>query len=183
MLRPALLCALALSCSPLRADVEVIPVQYKRGPVLLARVTEQIAPGDYEALLKGITANPGRYVRKLLVLDNVGGSGGEAMRMGHLLRETGFDALVPADAVCQGSCLYLLAAGKRRSVHGHVALHRPYAPDGERLLPGRPRLRQSPQSYFRQMGVAPELAADIQRVEPGRIRLLSRQDLRRYRLL
>ena len=69
----------------------------------MARVTEQIAPGDYEALLKGIMAHPGKYARKLLILDNIGGSAAEAMRMGYLLRETGFDALVPASAVCRAA--------------------------------------------------------------------------------
>ncbi|WP_437269840.1 hypothetical protein ACRYHF_15035 [Stutzerimonas balearica] len=182
MLRPVLLCALALSCSSLRAEVQVLPVQRQSGPVLVARVTEQIAAGDYEALLKGLTAHPGRYTRKLLVLDNIGGSVSEAMRMGRLLRETGFDAVIPPEALCQGSCVYLLAAGGQRTVRGHVALQRPFGGDGESLQPNRQRLRQSPQAYLRQMGVAPSLAADIQRVEPGRLRLLSRRDLRRYRL-
>ena len=101
----------------------------------MARVTEQIAPGDYEALLKGIMAHPGKYARKLLILDNIGGSTAEAMRMGYVLRETGFDALVPASAVCQGSCIYLLAAGRQRTIRGYVGLHRPISPTASRRCP------------------------------------------------
>ena len=55
-------------------------------------------------------AHPGKFARKILLLDSIGGSAAEAMRMGRLLRETGFETLVPAKGVCQGSCIYLLAA-------------------------------------------------------------------------
>src|SRR5690606_24177325 len=75
MLRPVLLCALALYACCTSAQVEVLPVEHaSQGRILVARVTEQIAPGDYQALLKGITAHPGKYARKLLILDNIGGS-------------------------------------------------------------------------------------------------------------
>ncbi len=87
MLRLATLCALALFACTAHAKVEVLPLEHEdQGLVLVARVTEQIAPGDYEALLKGIMAHPGKYARKLLILDNIGGSTAEAMRMGYLLQ-------------------------------------------------------------------------------------------------
>ena len=54
------------------------------GRVLAAKVSEEIAPGDYETLLKGIQANPGQFNRKILLLDTIGGSAPEAMRMGRL---------------------------------------------------------------------------------------------------
>ncbi|WP_204265032.1 hypothetical protein, partial [Klebsiella aerogenes] len=83
--------------------------------VLTVRVSEEIAPGDYETLLKGLRNNPGTYSRKLLLLNSIGGSVPEAIRMGRLLRESGFDALVPSSSVCQGTCVYLLTAGKRKT--------------------------------------------------------------------
>lgn len=55
------------------------------------------------------------------------------MAMGRLLRESGFDALVPSSSVCQGTCVYLLAAGKRKTVRGYVGLHRPYYAHGDSL--------------------------------------------------
>jgi len=183
MLRLATLCALALFACTAHAKVEVLPLEHEdQGLVLVARVTEQIAPGDYEALLKGITSHPGKYARKLLILDNIGGSTAEAMRMGYLLRETGFDALVPASAVCQGSCIYLLAAGRQRTIRGYVGLHRPYLANGESALSIGQRPRRMPQAYLRDMGVNPRLADDMQQIDPWRMRLLTPRELARYRL-
>ncbi|MDI9728465.1 hypothetical protein [Stutzerimonas stutzeri] len=183
MLRLATLCALALFACTAHAKVEVLPLEHEdQGLVLVARVTEQIAPGDYEALLKGITSHPGKYARKLLILDNIGGSAAEAMRMGYLLRETGFDALVPASAVCQGSCIYLLAAGRQRTIRGYVGLHRPYLANGESALSIGQRPRRTPQAYLRDMGVNPRLADDMQQIDPWRMRLLTPRELARYRL-
>ena len=110
------------------------------------------------------------------------GSTAEAMRMGYVLRETGFDALVPASAVCQGSCIYLLAAGRQRTIRGYVGLHRPYLANGESALSIGQRPRRTPQAYLRDMGVNPRLADDMQQIDPWRMRLLTPRELARYRL-
>jgi hypothetical protein len=183
MLRLLTLCALALFACTAHAKVEVLLLEHEgQGQVLVARVTEQIAPGDYEALLKGIMAHPGKHARKLLILDNIGGSAAEAMRMGYLLRETGFDALVPEAAVCQGSCIYLLAAGRQRTVRGYVGLHRPYVANGESAQSISQRPHRAPRIYFRDMGVNTRLADDMQLIEPWRMRVLTPKELARYRL-
>ncbi|MBM7060586.1 hypothetical protein JQX08_07680 [Pseudomonas sp. UL073] len=164
-----------------QAKVEVQAVQHARlGPVLAVKVSEDIAPGDYEALLKGLRANPGKFARKVLLLDTIGGSVAEATRMGRLLREYSFDALVPEDGICQGSCIYLLAAGKKRTARGPVGLHRPYFPGGDsaRDLAGGGDASR----YLREMGVAPSLAQDMQQIAPQNMRALSQADLTRYRL-
>ncbi|MDX5372002.1 MAG: hypothetical protein LPK18_06160 [Pseudomonadaceae bacterium] len=182
-LRTLLLSTLALVASPALAKVEVESGEQKPlGRVLVAKVSEEIAPGDYEALLKGLRAHPGQFARKILLLDSIGGSAAEAIRMGRLLRETGFDTLVPSDGVCQGSCVYLLAAGRKRTVRGHVAIHRPHFPAGESA---RARLAGMPYDtagYLREMGVSPALASDMQAIEPQRMKLLTAQELARYRL-
>jgi len=183
MIRIVLLCVAALCAGPSFAKVEIEAAEQKNlGRILIAKVSEEIAPGDYEALLRGLRQHPGQFARKILLLDSIGGSAAEAMRMGRLLRETGFDTLVPANGLCQGSCVYLLAAGHRKMIRGHVGLHRPYHAAGESAqahLAGRPG---NPVDYFRDMGVAPDLAADMLATEPQRMRVLSSQDLRRYRL-
>src|SRR3546814_1535287 len=76
------ICALVTGVQTLcSSDLEVLPLEHEdQGLVLVARVTEQIAPGDYEALLKGIMAHPGKHARKLLILDNIGRS--EERRVG-----------------------------------------------------------------------------------------------------
>ncbi len=167
------------------AQVEVQAVQHSTaGRILAVKVSEDIAPGDYELLLKGITGNPGAYAQKLVVLDNIGGSVPEAIRMGRLLREAGFDALVPTEAVCQSTCVYLLAAGHKKTVRGAVGLHRPYFSGGDsaRANAAAKGMTYSPTAYLREMNIPTSLADELQRIEPAKMRLLSSQELARYRL-
>ncbi|MEX6501042.1 hypothetical protein [Pseudomonas zhanjiangensis] len=185
LFQAALLCSAALCSATSQARVEVEAAQHQRlGPILAAKISEDIAPGDYEALLKGLRAHPGKFARKIVLLDSIGGSAPEAMRMGRLLRETGFDALVPARGVCQGSCIYLLAAGHRKTVHGHVGLHRPYFPSGDsaRAQAAHHAERYSPAAYLRAMNLPTRLADDMQRIDPYHMRVLSTEELTRYGL-
>ncbi|AYC33787.1 hypothetical protein D3880_16120 [Pseudomonas cavernae] len=179
LLTLALLISLSLAA---QAQVEVTAVQHARiGQVLAVKVSEDIAPGDYEALIKGLRTHPGKFARKILLLDSIGGSVAEAVRMGRVLREFGFDALVPRDGICQGSCIYLLAAGNQKLVRGPVGLHRPYYPGGDSARDLSPSAG-NPLHYLRDMGVAPSLAQDMQQIAPQRMRELSKDDLTRYRL-
>ncbi|SDN10541.1 hypothetical protein [Pseudomonas jinjuensis] len=182
----AALIALSALCSTLAmARVDVRPAQHKSlGPVLAVRVSEDIAPGDYEALIRGIRENPGKYEKKLVLLDSIGGSVAEAIRMGRLLRDSGFDALVPANAVCQGACVYLLAAGNARTVRGHVGLHRPYYPAGDSAAASaHGTSRYSPAAYLREMDVSASLLEDMNGIAPHDMRVLSPGELARYRLV
>ncbi|SDI45037.1 COG3904 family protein [Pseudomonas panipatensis] len=166
------------------ARVEVQAVQNKTlGQTLAVRVTEDIAPGDYQLLLEGLKKNPGKFASKVALLDSIGGSLAEAIKMGRLLREAGFDAWVPSNGVCQGTCVYLLAAGRTRQVRGYVGLHRPYFPNGDSsLADAAGGSRYSPEAYFREMDIAPSLLEDMARIEPGRMHVLSAAELTRYRL-
>ncbi|MBB1520012.1 COG3904 family protein [Aquipseudomonas guryensis] len=182
----ALILGATLFCAPAAmAKVEVEAVQHKTiGRMLVAKVSEEIAPGDYEQLLRGIMANPGKFAQKVLLLDSIGGSVPEAIRMGRLVREAGFDTLVPSTGVCQGTCVYLLAAGRDKTVRGHVGIHRPPFPGGDSaqsaLSPAG--ARYSPAAYFREMGIPGSLLEDMHRIEPSKMRVLSIQELARYRL-
>lgn len=185
LLQIAVLSAAALCSAATQAKVEVEATQHKRlGPLLVARVSEDIAPGDYETLLKGLRAHPGKFARKTALLDTIGGSALEAMRMGRLLRETGFDVLVPAAGVCQGSCIYLLAAGQRKTVRGYVGLHRPYFSSGDsaRGQAAYHGERYSPAAYFRAMHVSARLAEDMQHIDPQHMRVLTTEELAGYGL-
>ncbi|QKE65676.1 hypothetical protein HNE05_05990 [Aquipseudomonas campi] len=167
------------------AQVEVQPVQHTTvGRILAVKIFEEIAPNDYETLLKGLRQNPGKFAKKIVVLDSIGGSVQEAIRMGRLLRETGFDALVPSNGICQGTCVYLLAAGRDKNVRGYVGLHRPYYPSGDSALSERSSsaARYSPSAYWREMNIPTSLAEDMSRIEPSKMRVLSPQELARYRL-
>nr|WP_298140916.1 hypothetical protein [uncultured Pseudomonas sp.] len=180
----ALLCASSLYAAGAFAQVEVKAAPHSNlGSLLAVKISEEIAPGDYEALLRGIKANPGAYTRKIALLDNIGGSAPEAIRIGRLLRETGFDTLVPSNGVCQGSCIYLLAAGLKKTVKGHVGLHRPPFPSGESAQAQRQQHKHyDPAAYFREMKVSPRLAQDMQHIEPHNMRVLSEKELKGYGL-
>ena len=185
LLSAALLCLATLCSTTSQARVEVEAAWHPSlGAVLAAKISEDIAPGDYEALLQGLRANPGKFARKIVLLNNIGGSAPEAMRIGRLLRETGFDALVPSDGVCQGSCIYLLAAGHNKTVRGHVGLHRPPFPAGDsaQAQAAHQGQRYSPAAYLREMNIPARLADDMQRIEPQRMRVLSAEELAGYGL-
>lgn len=180
-----IVCVAALCSSAALAKVEVQAGQHKSlGLILVAKVSEDIAPGDYELLLKGIKANPGKYAKKIVMLDSIGGSVSEAIRIGRLLRETGFDALVPSTGVCQGSCVYLLAAGHAKTVRGYVGIHRPYyaGSDSVHSASALGASRASQAAYFKEMQIPSALLDVINSTEPSRMRVLTPAELARYRL-
>jgi hypothetical protein len=184
LFRVVMICAALLGSTQALAKVEVQAGQHKTlGLILVAKVSEDIAPGDYEALLKGIKANPGKFARKIVMLDSIGGSVSEAMRIGRLLHETGFDSLVPSTGVCQGSCVYLLAAGRSKSVRGHVGIHRPYYSGSDSVHSASGSVSRASQiAYFKDMQVSPELLEAINSTAPQRMRVLNASELKRYRL-
>ncbi|WP_044874355.1 periplasmic-like protein [Pseudomonas sp. LFM046] len=183
-IRAAVFCLATLSSAAALAKVEVLPVQHsKAGRILAVQISEDVAPGDYEALMQGLRANPGKFDRKLVLLDSIGGSVTEAIRMGRLLRETGFDVMVPSNGVCQGSCVYLLAAGRSKTVRGYVGLHRPYFPGGDSALADAATgIRYSPVAYLKEMNVPASLLDDMNSIAPTSMRVLTRDELARYRL-
>lgn len=185
LIRAALLCTTTLGAATALAKVEVEAVQHKSiGRMLVAKVSEDIAPGDYEALLQGIKGNPGQFAQKVVLLDSIGGGVQEAIRMGRLLRETGFSTLVPSTGVCQGSCIYLLAAGRTWTVRGHVGIHRPYYPNGDsaRAESAANGVRYNPAAYLQEMSIPSSLVTQMHSIDPQRMHVLSPEELARYRL-
>ena len=176
----AFICSMALISAPAYAKVEV----QSHSTLLAVKISEDIAPGDYERLLHGLRGHPGNFPRKIALLDSLGGSAPEAIRMGRLLREKGFDVLVPREGLCQGSCVYLLAAGVKRTINGHVALRRPPFAAGDsaqaQAAHGREPVRAA--QYFRDMGVSEQLAQALYSAPAGRLQLLDRAHMRRYGL-
>lgn len=180
-----LLCISLLASTTAFGKVEVQAAQYKNvGHILAVSVSEAIAPGDYEALLKGLKNNPGKYAKKIALLDNIGGSVPEAIKMGRLLREAGFDTIVQANAVCQGTCVYLLAAGRAKTVRGHVGIHRPYFTNGDSALANVAGngLRNNSAAYFKEMNIPSNLVADVLSIAPQNLRVLTPSELAKYRL-
>lgn len=174
---------LVLLLSPaLWADVTVTTATKAKKPLLKVLISEQIKPGDYEALIAGLRAHPGRFKYKVAELNNIGGSLSEAMRIGRLLRQMGFSTTVPEQAICQGSCVYLLAAGVKRSAEGAVAIHRPSHAHGESHIAKSSAITDSTQSYWSYMGIAYELVSLMEQASPLQPRLLTATELKRVGL-
>jgi hypothetical protein len=185
VLQVVIFCVAVLGSGAVLAKVEVQAGPHKGlERILLAKISEDIVAGDYEALLKGITGNPGTYAKKIVMLDSIGGSVAEAIRMGRLLRETGFDAMVPSTGVCQGSCVYLLAAGHGKSVRGYVGIHRPYylGSDSVHSASNAGAAKANQVAYFKEMQIPLELLEAINSTAPQRMRVLSPPELARYGL-
>ncbi|WXL27453.1 hypothetical protein WG219_08365 [Ectopseudomonas mendocina] len=176
---------LALSSGAALAKVDVQAGMHKTlGMMLVVKISEDIVPGDYEALLRGIRQHPGKYQKKIAMLDSIGGNVTEAMKLGRLLRETGFETLVPSTGVCQGSCVYVLVAGVKKSVRGHVGLHKPYyaGSDSIHSVSRSNDPRYSATTYFREMGMPMGLLELMLSTQPNRMRVLTRDELVRYKL-
>ncbi|MCB2530429.1 hypothetical protein KQ714_15415, partial [Listeria monocytogenes] len=84
---------------------------------------------------------------------------------------------------CQGTCVYLLAAGKRKPVRGYVGLHRPYYAHGDSLHSRSAHgMRYDSAAYFREREIPSTLVQAMQSTEPKRMRVLSSKELAQYRL-
>ena len=68
------------------------------------------------------------------------------------------------------------------SPSGRHACHRPHFPAGESAQASRAGMPYNSAGYFRDMGVAPSLVADMQAIEPQRMKVLTPAELKRYRL-
>jgi hypothetical protein len=80
--------------------------------------------------------------------------------------------------------VYLLAAGRAKTVRGYVGVHRPYYPEGDsaqaRVTTKGPTYSSS--AYFREMNIPSSLVETMQATAPGNMRVLSAQELSKYRL-
>ena len=168
--------------TPLWAAVAVTTEEQAQEATLVVSITEQVSPGDYETLLSALRAHSGRFTRKVALLDNIGGSTAEAMRIGRLLRETGFDTRVTENALCQGSCVYVLAAGIKRQVRGAVAIHRPAHPRGDSYSAKGLALTHNSEAYFQHMGIDRAFYRALLEATPQRPRLLNSAEIRRFNL-
>ena len=66
-LRFALVATSLLTALTAHAQVEV----EANAGLLAVKISEEIVPGDYEKLLAGLRANPGKHKRKIVLLDSI----------------------------------------------------------------------------------------------------------------
>jgi len=129
-----------------------------------------------------------RIPAALVYLNSPGGSLLEAMAIGQLLRDHGFETEVgtrtahplrPTRGVCYSACPFAYAGGVRRSLAAgsllgvHRAENRLPVPDESDF---ERRVQGDATAYLEQMGVSPQLYALMAQVPPGKIRLISLEE-------
>ena len=142
----------------------------------------------------------------VVFLDSPGGGVLASMKFGSLLRQIGAAAVIArvysdgqggsvmTNAQCFSACVYALIGARKRvvPVGSQIGIHRMFANDdtldASGLTVTRRRLYDNGdmgamlKSYSAQMGVSPGLITAAEHVPSDQLRILSRAEIRRYRL-
>jgi hypothetical protein len=91
--------------------------------------TGMIAPGSADAFASEVNAR-GEYI-KTIVLSSPGGSVGDALEMGRLIRTRGFATEVEPNRICVSSCPLVFVGGVKRAAGtgAIIGVHQVFAPD------------------------------------------------------
>lgn len=165
------------------ANVVVQKGDLKGVPSVVVVITGNITANDSAELarqLEGVSSEG--FTHRMVFLGSPGGDVQSAMAMGKELRRVGFDAYVPADMQCMSSCIYLLAAGKNKTVMGSVGIHRPYFTATVNVAEQYKRLIDESRAYFARLNIPERLADDMFSTPPSDMNILSASELRSYRL-
>ncbi len=105
------------------------PMSFALGKNGRLTATGMIAPGSAAAFAAEVNAR-GEYI-KTIVLNSPGGSVGDALEMGRLIRAKGFATEVEKDKVCVSSCPLVFAGGAKRSagLNAIIGVHQVFAAD------------------------------------------------------
>lgn len=153
----------------------------------------QITPGDELRLAEAIKSANASFNRSprlyFYSLNSSGGDLATALKMGRLIRSSGYNLLVEVAprSACLSSCVLILAAGKTRGVSGKVGIHRPYFVDDKATTSDSQKeqyrgLEASVRQFLSDVNIAPSLYDDMQRISPTKIKYLSVSELDRYGL-
>ena len=121
-------------------------------------------------------------------LNSKGGNLSEAMKIGYIVRNYEAQTMVPYKKECLSSCVFILAAGVNRDVYGTVGIHRPYF---ESLNPNattseikkmREENKKLIKEYFANMDVSDSIIDEMMSIEPSKIKILSEDELTKFRL-
>ena len=161
-------------------------------------ITER-TPAEFAAFVKGQAAN--RTARGVILINSQGGRVGASVALGRMFRAADAAVIVgrigPQGVVngrCYSACVYALMGARKRVVpkESRVGIHRMFAYDAAGVAPddlGRTtRVYATPDlvtrlgDYAAAMGVSRELVYAAERVSPERVRILTPQEVRRWRL-
>lgn len=121
-------------------------------------------------------------------LNSKGGSLNEAMKIGYIVRDYEAQTFVPYKMECLSSCVFILAAGVNRNVYGKVGVHRPYFEDLDpnasktEIRAMREEMKKRMIKYLNDMDISESIIDEMLSIEPDKIKILSEDDLTKYRL-
>jgi hypothetical protein len=124
----------------------------------------------------------------VVVLESNGGSVAEALSMGHMIRQMGFDTEV--NSHCFSSCTLAFLGGVRRNVRGvkpefgvhRVSTNPPLDDPAQALDMGQIAIAQIVE-YSASMGVDPSFVTALTAAGPDQINLLSHDQLLKYKIV
>lgn len=156
------------------------------------RIQGQITKSDFTALID--KASGKRNV--MLLLDSPGGDLGTALKMGMFIRNSrngkGSNSIrgvmVPENAVCFSSCVFLLAGGIQRIVVGDVGIHRPFSDQDDNITTEKgqktkyKRLEAAVKNYLKKVNIPVDLYDEMIRIAPSDMRILTETELKHFGL-
>jgi hypothetical protein len=170
------------------------PLAIKLGSGGVLSVTGTILPGSAETFATEVDSYA-EYI-KTVALDSPGGSVGDALAMGRLIRDKGFATSVAAGALCASSCPLVFAGGEARiaAPGAALAVHQIYAatpsdtPLASRLaaagnaMSNAQTMTAEISRYLIEMGVDSEVWLRALETPPDRLSYFSPDDLIRLKL-
>lgn len=126
-----------------------------------------------------------KIVGNYVTLAGNGGDVDAAMEVGRLLRKLGVSTFVASGDQCLSSCVFAFMGGDRRTVAGHIGIHRPYFSSTRKVENRRlhyRQLQQRLQRYIEELDFPPSLYEALMRVPSESISILSGADLKKYYL-
>lgn len=146
-----------------------------------------IAEGDAARFAEWLLGLPS--LPSAIALNSPGGSVGDALQIGRLIREKSIPVVIAPGAFCFSACPYVLAAGAEREVsrEGFVGVHQHYFGENTYLpaflLVADIQAGQGEvMSYLEEMGIDPMIMAKALMTPPDDIYILLPEELEAYRL-
>jgi hypothetical protein len=148
-------------------------------------LTGRIAQDDVQLFRQSFEKMSGKG-SLFLSLDSEGGDIASAIEIGRLVRRWPESiVLVTLSSKCYSACVFVLAGGLHRAVHGKVGIHRPFgsstdARTYESTQKSFRTLEQSAKAFLKDMNVPTSLFDEMMSVPSQQLRLLSQQELARF---
>jgi hypothetical protein len=150
--------------------------------------TGMIAPGSAAAFAAEVNAR-GEYI-KSVVLNSPGGSVGDALEMGRLIRAKGFSTEVEKDKICVSSCPLVFVGGAKRAAGANaiIGVHQVFAPDPAEAarhdtMSEAQRVSARCQRYLADMGVDLKMWVHAMETPKDRLFIFSAAELRELNIV